>query len=183
MFATPKGGDSTLESSGYTSWAQTGGYFDGDGSVYLRIDSEFLLKFALVWVDNSRDQLLQLRRFLISNGVAAGNVLQHSTNVCRLQIGSPAAALLAAKQLVPYCFKKRQELQILVDYYENRITGSEGVSRINAMVRLNVRLGRVRTVPKMACYDEGKRESARARGRSAAKTRLAIKMRDVTQAS
>jgi hypothetical protein len=118
-----------------------------------------VLKFGLVWVDNSREQLLQLRGFLISRGIALGNVLRHSTDVYRLQVGSPRFVLVAAKLLMSVCFKKREELRIVIDYYEDKITGTQAISRINEQVRLS--------------YHEGIRTSAKARGKRAAETRLA----------
>jgi hypothetical protein len=48
---------------------------------------------------------------------------------------------MAAKQMSPFCFKKEPELTILKDYYENRIHGTEAISRINAMVISGIRLG------------------------------------------
>ncbi len=161
------------EQRGYEQWAQAGGYFDGDGSVYLLVASAFVLKFGLVWVDNSQDQLIQLRNFMPASGVTLGNVLKHSENVFRLQIGSPHFVLLAAKALEQFTFKKREELRILIDYYEGRITGTEVLSKINELVRREVRLGKIRMPIEMPVYGEGKLLSAKARGRKAAQTRKA----------
>lgn len=66
---------------GYRTWTQVAGYFDGDGSVHLRTDSPVVLRFALVWVDNCFEQLLQLRSFLSSRGITLGNVLQQGIGV------------------------------------------------------------------------------------------------------
>jgi hypothetical protein len=155
----------------YTLWAQVAGYFDGDGSVHLRTDSPVVLRFALVWVDNSFNQLSQLRRFLISHAITLGNVLRQGVGVFRLQIASPRFALAASTQMIPFCSKKKEELRILRDYYEDGITGTEAVSGINEMVRLGVRLGSIRVVPVLPRYSEGKRIVARARGHRAAEVR------------
>jgi hypothetical protein len=70
----------------YDSWDQVGGYFDGDGTVYINTRSSKVLQFSLIWVDNCRDQLGQLRRFLISQGISTGEVLRRADGVFSLQI-------------------------------------------------------------------------------------------------
>jgi hypothetical protein len=148
----------------YRAWTQVSGYFDGDGSVHLRTDSPVVLRFALVWVDNCYLQLLQLKTFLASRGIILGNVLQQGVGVFRLQISSPRFALFAAKQMSPFCFKKQPELTILREYYENKITGTEAISRINAVVIAGVRLGKIRPSVVLPEYAEGKHMVAKARG-------------------
>jgi len=152
------------KSTGYTSWTQTSGYFDGDGSAHVRLDSPVVLRFTLVWVDNSRDQLSQLRRFLLSVGIKVGGILNHGSGASGLQIASPKAVLAAATRMSPYCFKKYEELRIVIDYYENRITGTEAILRLNELVRQGIRLGKIRTPPRLPKYNVGKYMVARARG-------------------
>lgn len=164
----PPGNIVDASGGGYTLWAQVAGYFDGDGSVHLRTDSLVVLRFALVWVDNSFDQLLQLRSFLCSQGIGLGDVLRQGFGVSRLQIASPRFALLAAKQMIPFSFKKKEELRIVGDYYEDRITGTEAIGKINEAVRRGVRIGDIRPLSVLPRYKEGKRIVARARGIRAA---------------
>jgi hypothetical protein len=155
----------------YNSWTQVAGYFDGDGSVHLRADSPVVLRFALVWVDNSFGQLSQLRSFLCSQGIKLGNVLRQGVGVFRLQVASPKFALTVARLMEPYCFKKREELRILVDYYESKISGTQAILLINDAVHNGVRLGRIRETKVLPLYSEGKRSIARARGIRAAEVR------------
>jgi hypothetical protein len=155
---------------GYRSWTQAAGYFDGDGSVHLRTDSPVVLRFALVWVDNCFEQLLQLKKFLSSRGIILGNVLRQG-DAHSLQIASPKFCLAAAKQMLPFCFKKEPELTILKDYYENNIDGTEAISRINAMVTCGIRLGKIRPSIVLPKYSEGKLRVARARGLKSAEAR------------
>lgn len=154
----------TVGINGYTLWAQVGGYFDGDGSVYLRTDSAEVLKFALIRVDNSFDQLQQLRMFLRSQGIAVGNVLIHSKDVYRLQIGSPKSVLAAARLMIGFCSKKHKELELVTAYYEDRITGTTAISEINNLVRQRIRLGKIRVLKPLPTCSEGKHNVARARG-------------------
>jgi hypothetical protein len=152
---TPSG-HSSGEPCGYTQWAQAGGYFDGDGCAHVRTDSPVVLRFSLVWVDNSREQLQQLRSFLLSMAIAVGNVLNHSAGVYMLQIASPKSVLAAAKQLVPFCYKKNKELRIIVDYYENRINGTTVLRELNKLVLRGLRLGKVRQLIRLPKYLDGK---------------------------
>jgi hypothetical protein len=123
-----------------------------------------VLGLGLIWVDNSFDQLFQLRKFLLVQGIAVGNVLNHSNGVYRLQIGSPSSVLSAAKMLVGFCFKKRKELEAVISYYENRISGSAVLSIFNEQVRRGIRLGKIRPLTPLPRYRDGLYEVARARG-------------------
>jgi hypothetical protein len=100
-----------------------------------------------------------------------GNVLQQGIGVYRLQIASPRFCLAAAKQMLPLCFKKELELTILKDYYENKINGTEAISRINEMVVSGIRLGKIRPSIVLPKYAEGKYTVARTRGLKAAEAR------------
>ena len=82
--------------------------------------------------------------------------------------------------MVPFCFKKNEELKVLIDYYEDDITGTEAISSINEMVRRKIRLGAVRTVGVLPTYSEGKHSVARARGIRAAEVRWERKHREQT---
>jgi hypothetical protein len=154
-------------------WAQVSGYFDGDGCAHVRTDSPVVLRFTLVWVDNYRRQLQQLRSFLLSKGIAVGNVLKHSLGVFMLQIASPKSVLAAAKQLAPFCFKKNKELRIVMDYYEDRIDGTQAIQGLNEMVRQGIRLGKVRKPITLPKYDEGKHQIAKTRGLDSVRARRA----------
>lgn len=120
---------------------------------------------------------MQLRIFLLSKGIAVGSVLNHSSGVYMLQVASPRAVLAAAKAMVSVCFKKRRELQIVIDYYENGITGTAALSGLNELVRAKVRLGKIRPLISLPKYSEGMRGVARSRGLKSAEARKAKKTR------
>jgi len=79
--------------------------------------------------------------------------------------------------MAPFCYKKKEELEILIDYYEDTITGTEAISAINETVRRRIRLGGIRKVGSLPTYSEGKRSVARARGIRAAQARWNLKTR------
>jgi hypothetical protein len=128
----------------YDSWGQVGGYFDGHGTVYVNISSSDVLQFSLIWVDNCREQLGQLRRFLVSQGISTGEVLRRGDGVFTLHIAGPTNVLMAAKLLIPCCFKKALELRLAVDYYENRISGTEAIEGFNSAAKHSIRAGKIR---------------------------------------
>jgi hypothetical protein len=80
-----------------------------------------------------------------------------------LQIASPRSVLAAAKQLAPFCFKKNKELRIVIDYYEDRIDGTEALLELNELVRQRLRLGKVRKPVPLPTYHAGKHQVARMR--------------------
>jgi hypothetical protein len=148
----------------YKSWAQASGYFDGDGSVYVNTASDVVLQFALVWVDNFREQLGQLRDFMISWGIGIGDVLRRGDGSFTLQIASPRYVLLASKRLVPFCYKKRFELNLVIKYYEDKIMGTQTIEGFNTSVLRGVRVGKIRHLKIPQKYTEGKRLVAIRRG-------------------
>ncbi len=156
---------------GYRSWRQVAGYFDADGSVHVRTDSPVVLRFGLVWVDSCSDQLLQLRVFLREQGVSVGDVLQQGSGAYSLEIASPKCCLMVARLLAPFCFKKKEELMMVTDYYENRIDGTEALSRMNDAVVRGTRVGKMKPLIELPKYAEGKLSVARARGMKSAEAR------------
>jgi hypothetical protein len=160
-----------IQAEDYADWSQVSGYFDGDGSVHLRMDSPVVLRFGLVWVDNSFEQLAQLRRFLLSKRIRVGSVLNSGKGVFRLQVVSPRSVLAAAKAMAPYCFKKSKELRTVIDYYDSAITGAEAIAEINSAVIRGVRTGKIRAEGEFTTYGKAKHEAAVERGRRSAESR------------
>jgi len=52
--------------------------------------------------------------------------------------------LRAAKAMLPYVVKKKEDLQIAIDYIEGRITGNEALNLFNNEVRMGRRKGKIR---------------------------------------
>jgi len=46
--------------------------------------------------------------------------------------------------MLPFCVKKAEDLQITIDYLEDRITADEAVRRFNAEIRVGRRKGHIR---------------------------------------
>ena len=63
-------GPATADKRGYTTWEQVSGYHDGDGSLKVHI-GVFTLNIQVDWVDQDREQLEHIQRFLVSHDVTA----------------------------------------------------------------------------------------------------------------
>ena len=62
----------------------------------------------------------------------------------RLDITEVQSVLRAAKAMLPYVVKKKEDLLIAVDYIEGRINGNEALSMFNDEVRIGRRKGKIR---------------------------------------
>ena len=132
----------------YSSWKQIAGYFDGDGNVGLEVVKR-VLRFKIRFVDTWRPQIESVSSFLATHGIhcgAIGNGDKRGTwqAAYRLDIVEVKSALKAAKAMLPYSVKKRMELQVLIDYLEERLTGNQALEVFNAEVKSGRRRGKTR---------------------------------------
>lgn len=96
---------------------------------------KFVVIFYLHWVDTSEPHIQQLQAFLQAHGISAGRIYRlKSQHAYSLRISKTSSVLEVAKRLMHLTYKKRSELQIVIDYYTNHITGNEAVARMNAEV-------------------------------------------------
>jgi len=121
-----------------------GGYFDGDGNVGVEV-VRYVLRFKLRFSDTWENQIKNIKLFLNAKGVTSGSIShdRHPSkkDAYRLDVDAIDSALKAAKAMVPYCAKKAEDLRIMIDYLEGRITGNQAIARLNEEVRLGRRSG------------------------------------------
>ena len=139
--------DAREVSGQYTSWEQVAGYFDGDGNVGVEV-VKYVLKFKLRFSDTWKPQVLTIKWFLNREGIST-SALWLEKRDCRLdayriEVSSIADVLAAAKAMLPFCVKKAEDLQILVDYLEGRLNGNQAIERFNEEVRTGRRSGFIR---------------------------------------
>jgi hypothetical protein len=116
----------------YQSWEQISGYFDGDGTISLSdmTNQPYKLSLSLIFVDQSFDQITNVRDFLIRNGVRPGNVLKMSMgNAYMVAVSQFDSVRETLRQMLPHLCKKANEAKAALDYYDGRITGNE-LSRV-----------------------------------------------------
>ena len=58
-----------------------------------------------------------------------------------LMVTKQDSVVAMSKRMLRYSFKKRKELQAVIDYYTNRITGDEAIRVFNGEVQEGVRVG------------------------------------------
>src|SRR5467141_263936 len=111
----------------YKTWEQVSGYFDGDGTIsfYDTSNQPYKLGLSLIFVDQSKDQINNVREFLNGRGVRTGNVLKTSKGTAYMvAVGRFAAVREALQQMLPHLNKKANEAEAALDYYEGKITGN-----------------------------------------------------------
>ena len=139
----------------YGKWVQASGYFDGDGTVVVRVQ-KFTLEFGLQFADGYHLQLDRLKTFLSERKVYAGEITKHTyEEMYVLRVSEDKSVLRAARNMLPHSCKKAAELEAMVKYMQNKISGNQAISVFNRMVREGERIGKIRIVDLPYTYDEG----------------------------
>ncbi len=129
---------------GYSTWGQTAGYFDGDGSIDVTVRRN-TLRFRLTFVDNQYSHLAMIRRFILQSGVRnVSPVRKRFDGAYRVEIGAISDIVEVCKKLQNFLFKKRDEVIAVIGYYEDRITADEAISIFNRKTIEGSRLGKLR---------------------------------------
>lgn len=130
----------------YNTWEQMAGYFDGDGNVRAEVRT-FVLRVGIRFSDTWKEQLEAVCTFLTNEGIKTGAVgIGGGTKgpAYRLDIGEEASVLQAIRRLLPLCVKKRADLQIALDYLEDKITANKAMARFEAESIAGRRRGMIR---------------------------------------
>jgi len=149
----------TIESTvqeGYTSWAAVAGYFDGDGSVIIDVRA-YTIHWVIAYSDNWHGQIEQIREFLIRHGVKVQKVRKVGFGGWICEVKAIASLTIAAKEMLQSggIFKKKRELRLLLDYYSDRVSGTEVLEGFNSEVLLGVRVGKIRRTEMPYTHSEG----------------------------
>lgn len=153
----------------YSGWPSLAGYFDGDGTVEFRV-GRFTLHIRLAFDENWKLHLEGVKRFLEARGAKVGLVRKkESYNTRHVVVSNTSGVVEMATKLMGHCTKKRQELQAVMDYYSNRITGDEFVGLMNEFVSNGERTGKIK---------EGGPPFTRAQGRELSRLASKITLRE-----
>lgn len=160
---------------GYASWAAVAGYFDGDGSVGFDL-REYILHWVISFSDNWLPQIEQVRNFLIRHGIKVGKPRRVGVGAWGCEVAEISSMRKMAAEMLASggIFKKRRELELLLDYYEDKITGTVVIEAFNSEVKLGNRLGKIKNVEMPYTHSGG-----HARGRQA--SRYEQRVLDVVQ--
>jgi hypothetical protein len=121
----------------YDNWGKIAAYFDGDGDIYFSDTSNqpYKLGLAMVFTDQSFEQIRMIKEFLNLNGVVTSNILKTSQGTAyMIAISRYDHVLLTMKAILPHLYKKANEIRAAIDYYEGRITGNQLLAVFNQEV-------------------------------------------------
>lgn len=138
-------GSKSFHPSGYRSWRQIAGYFDGDGSILLK-PKMYTISFSIEWADTSLPQLEQIRDFLMRHGILSQPKIQKMVGECAsysLMVSYQDSVLGLAKSMSPFAFKKWAGLHAAIRYLEDETTGNELVAASNKTVTDGTRAGKI----------------------------------------
>lgn len=145
---------------GYKGWPVVAGFFDGDGNVEEKL-GQFTINVKIGFTDNWDRQLIAVGNFLSLKGIRAGGLtkkkFEHRLSAWQIRIPNLDGVLLASKEMLPYVYKKRAELQAIVDYLEDRTTGDELVRCVNHEVEIGNKVGILKTAKIPYTRSEGLR--------------------------
>jgi hypothetical protein len=170
-------------SESYATWNQIGGYFDGDGNVGLEV-VKYVLRFKLRFSDAWEPQVEAVRNFLDNEEIATSSLSRerhvNKKDAYRIDVGAIESVLKTAKAMLPFCVKKAEDLRILIDYLEGRITGSQAIERFNREVETGRRSGYIREANLPYTRGEGLRLAQLENARKA-RAGYAVKVSDAVQ--
>lgn len=115
----------------YHSWEQVAGFFDGDGNFSITdlSNQPFKLGLQAIFTDQSSEQILMLRLFLLKRGIRPSNVLKTSKGTAHMiAVGTFDGVLATTKAMLPHLYKKANEARAVIAYYEGKITGNKLVA-------------------------------------------------------
>jgi len=106
------------------------------------------MRIKLRFVDTWKPQVDSIWEFLRKHNVNTGHVGRDDKGIWqvayRLDITELKSVLRAARAMLPFVVKKKEDLRIAIDYVEGRITGDEALRMFNNEVRIGRRKGKIR---------------------------------------
>ncbi len=135
-------------------WREVSGYFDADGTVHFDLKKRVLFP-RLSFSDNYRPQIDMVKEFLVSQNVRPWNTYFDTSHAWKFGVSRGDSLHIMASMMLPYIYKKKDEVEAVLDYLDNRITGSEFVEVLNESVRIGNRVGKVKTVDMPHTREEG----------------------------
>ncbi len=141
---------------GYSNWCAVAGFFDGDGS--LDVDPRaYTIHWAISFSDNWYRQIEQVRRFLRLRRIRVGTPRRIGVGAWVCEVKEISSLKLIAEKMLRSggTFKKRAELELLLDYYRSEVTGTDVIEFLNTEVKEGIRVGKIRHIGMPFTYSEG----------------------------
>jgi hypothetical protein len=142
---------------GYDNWSAVAGFFDGDGGLDVEART-YTLHWVLNFTDNWPPQLLQVKQFMESQGIKVGAIRRAGTGGHKIEVAEIASLQRCALAMLEgsSLFKKRKEVEFILDYFRGRIKGDDVIELLNEEVKAGIRVGKPRSLGVPYTYPEGK---------------------------
>ncbi len=130
---------------GYTDWTAVAGFFDGDGSVDIDVRA-YTIHWVISFSDNWLGQIEQIREFLVKHGIRVGKTRRAGVGGWTCEVKEISSLKTMAIEMLRSggIYKKKRELLLLIDYYSDKVRGTEVLEAFNTEVRLGIRVGKIR---------------------------------------
>jgi hypothetical protein len=153
-----KSGEAKDLGGGYDNWCAVASFFDGDGCVVVGPKKDTLF-VKLEFSDNWRPQLEQIQLFLHSQGISTGKIFKSKGGAYVFVVVRQDCVITAATAMLATtcCFKKRRELEWALQYFEDKLSGTDFIERLND-VNCGNRTGKIRHVDIPYLHSEGRRQ-------------------------
>lgn len=129
----------------YDDWKQVSGYFDADGNATYD-PGKWVLFPKLSFIDNFRPQITMIQEFLISQGLKVWGNNQVSGGAWKIGLSRADSVYMMATMMRPHLHKKQEDIESIIDYLDNKITGTLFAELFNENVRKGNRTGIIRFV-------------------------------------
>ncbi len=146
----------TRGAGSYNDWKQVAGYFDGDGCADFDA-GKWVLHPKLSFSDNYQPHILMIRDFLRARDIVVWGLFHDVGGAWKVGVGQARSVRKMAVRMCPYLFKKRAEVKAILDYLDDRISGTQLVNVFNESVRSGNRTGRIRRLNIPHTRGEGQR--------------------------
>jgi hypothetical protein len=136
----------------YKSWRQVAGYFDGDGTIATSDISNrpYKISLSLVFIDQSVDQIANIRDFLHKHKNRTSNILKTVKGSANIVVVSEYKSVKRTlRSMIPFLCKKENEARAALDYYVGKSTGNQML----AVFKQEVEAGRRERHPRKVALD------------------------------
>jgi hypothetical protein len=107
----------------------------------------FRLSLSLIFVDQSYDQIVTVRNFLMKHGIRTGNILKTSKGSANMVAVSEFKSVQKVLRfMLPHLSKKANEARGALDYYEGKTDGNQLIAVFDQEVEAGRRERRERKV-------------------------------------
>jgi len=129
----------------YDNWCAVAGYFDRDGGLDIEV-RKHTLHWVLNFVDNWPPQLWQIKLFLEKEGVRVGTLRRAGVGGFKIEVAAIESLMRCGEALLKTrcLFKKRREIERMLDYFNGKVTGNQVIAFLNEEVKGGIRVGKMR---------------------------------------